>query len=224
MAGGRKAPRDPRTGRYISLEALLRDAQAWYAENDKAKKPPASARKLATKKDRPGGKVVAPPVGAPGAGTPTNNAPDLKAVSPSEFAKELAAKSVAAPAIVDEAVEAIPPKVVASAKKNVKKTAPLHSSGAERYIDSENIPGKYGPEYVVGYDTRGAGRLGILLEFGGGGDHSPPHWDLRLALDAHEDEWFDAIGDAGEQTLENGFGRRGLKYGKNKPMWLRTVT
>jgi hypothetical protein len=28
--------------------------------------------------------------------------------------------------------------------------------------------------------------LGNLLEFGGGGDHSPPHRDLGRALDAEE--------------------------------------
>jgi len=54
----------------------------------------------------------------------------------------------------------------------------------------------------VGYLGGKQAKLGVLLEFGGGRDHSPPHHDLRRALDAEEPGFVRAMGDAGERAIE----------------------
>jgi hypothetical protein len=43
----------------------------------------------------------------------------------------------------------------------------------------------------IGYDKDiTGGALGNLLEYGGGGDHSPPHRDMGRAADAEEEARF----------------------------------
>lgn len=54
----------------------------------------------------------------------------------------------------------------------------------------------------VGYEGGGQAKLGTLLEFGGGADHSPPHRDLSRALEAEEPRFVKAMADVGERALE----------------------
>jgi hypothetical protein len=54
----------------------------------------------------------------------------------------------------------------------------------------------------VGYESGNQAELGVLLEYGGGRDHSPPHHDLRRALEAEEPKFVEAMADAGEKALE----------------------
>jgi hypothetical protein len=54
----------------------------------------------------------------------------------------------------------------------------------------------------IGYDKNTKpGRLGNLLEYGGGGDHSPPHRDLGRALDAEEPRFTEALAALVEKLL-----------------------
>ncbi len=54
----------------------------------------------------------------------------------------------------------------------------------------------------VGYQSGNQAELGVLLEFGGGRDHSPPHHDLRRAFEAEEPRLRQAVADAAEKALE----------------------
>jgi hypothetical protein len=102
-------------------------------------------------------------------------------------------------------------KVVRRGLLNVKKDArrnSIASSGRsaalaprtigydEVHADGLTIWGAV--EYLGG----GQAKLGVLLEFGGGRDHSPPHHDLRRALDAEEPRFVHALADTGEQAIE----------------------
>jgi len=55
---------------------------------------------------------------------------------------------------------------------------------------------------AVEYLGEGQANLGTLLEFGGGRDHSPPHHDLRRALETEEPKFVEALADAAEKALE----------------------
>jgi hypothetical protein len=74
------------------------------------------------------------------------------------------------------------------ARKNVEQSAPVNNAYAQNAItyDSPRLAGMV-IEAEIGYDKeRRGGSLGNLLEFGGGGDKSPPHRDLGRALDVEE--------------------------------------
>lgn len=127
-------------------------------------------------------------------------------MTPSQFAAELLKKSRQPPNRLSVVVENIARKVEAAAKANVRRTAPIHNAGAYRYIDYEITDHHSGTSAIVGYNrTYRPARLGNLLEFGGGGDHSPAHYDLALALKAYEQEFVDKTVDAGEGWLESRF-------------------
>ena len=118
--------------------------------------------------------------------------------TPEQFAAELLAISVGVTAVAAKAVSGSAKNIKEQARSNVLQTAPVHNGGAYRAInyDPPTIS-PFGVETEVGYDLRQrAGRLGNLLEYGGGGDHSPPHRDIGRAADAEESSFADAVGDA----------------------------
>lgn len=123
--------------------------------------------------------------------------------TPDEFAAKLMG---AIPKVARETVA-----VVRRGALNVKNDARRNS------IASSGFSARYAPQTIgfddakvdgttisaeVGYLGAGQAKLGVLLEFGGGRDHSPPHHDLRRALDAEEPRFLRAIADAGEKALE----------------------
>jgi hypothetical protein len=87
-------------------------------------------------------------------------------------------------------------------KASVARTAPVLNAGAAEFI---NYDMKVRPDVIsaeVGYDKRHkAARLGNLLEFGGGGDHSPPHRDGAIALSAEEPRFLSAMNSLAERLL-----------------------
>jgi len=88
------------------------------------------------------------------------------------------------------------------AKANVLKSAPIHNAGAADAITYDTEVGKTSVDGVIGYDkSRRGGALGNLLEYGGGGDHSPPHRDLGRALDAEEPRFTEALAALVEKLL-----------------------
>ena len=104
-------------------------------------------------------------------------------VSPDEFARELERAVRRVPAATVKVVRKGATNVKKQARKNVRVTAPVHHAHAHTAINFD-VDAR-GVEVVaeVGYDKdEKPGRLGNLLEFGGGGDHSPPHHDLARAL------------------------------------------
>jgi hypothetical protein len=88
------------------------------------------------------------------------------------------------------------------ARKNVRASAPTHNAGAAYAINYDVTPSPAGIEAEIGYDKDDKrGRIGNLLEFGGGGDKSPPHRDLGRALDDEEKRFPDALAAAIEKLL-----------------------
>lgn len=120
----------------------------------------------------------------------------MVAVSPDQFAAELLASAVKAPVDTARVVKRGAQNVKSQAQANVLASAPTHNAGAHRTITyDEPTPIGARIESEIGYD-RDAGRaaaLGNLLEYGGGGDHSPPHMDLNRAADAEEPRLVDGV-------------------------------
>lgn len=80
-------------------------------------------------------------------------------------------------------------------RANVLKSAPVHNAGAYKAItyDDPTIT-RTSISSEIGYDKNiREGRLGNLLEYGGGGDHSPPHRDIGRATDNEEKRFGDAL-------------------------------
>lgn len=123
-------------------------------------------------------------------------------LSPEEFAKELIKAIRKVPGRTVGVVRKGSQNVRTQGRRNVRQTAPTHHAHAHRAIDYD-VEAR-GVEVVgeIGYNKdKNGGPLGNLLEFGGGGDHSPPHRDLGRAVDAEADRFSNAMADMGEAIL-----------------------
>lgn len=123
--------------------------------------------------------------------------------TPEQFAALLMKAATEAPRQAVQVVRKGSANVQRDARANVQRTAPVRNAGAFRDINFDVEAVGVVIEGEIGYDTGPgkAGNLGNLLEFGGGGDHSPPHRDLALALDAEEPRFVEAVEDLGERLL-----------------------
>ncbi len=123
--------------------------------------------------------------------------------SPDEFAAHLVA---AAPKAAREAAKVVKRgslNVKNEAQRNVQATAPVHHAHAHKAIGYDVDAADLTITGVIGYDKdKRGGPLGNLLEFGGGGDHSPPHRDLARALEVEEPRFAEALADVGEQAIQ----------------------
>ena len=81
------------------------------------------------------------------------------------------------------------------AKASVERTAPVHNAHAARTIGYETGVGREGVTAEIGYDLdKGkAANIAWLLEYGGGGDHSPPHRDVGRATDTEAPRFVQSI-------------------------------
>lgn len=124
--------------------------------------------------------------------------------SPEQFAALLLGAAAASPKETVQIVRKGSGNVKADARRNVQMTAPRRNAHA--FLDINYDVDIQGATVVgdIGYDTGPgkAGNLGNLLEFGGGGDHSPPHFDLALALAEEEPRFEEALADMGERLLD----------------------
>jgi hypothetical protein len=132
------------------------------------------------------------------------------AYTPDEFARHLVE---AAPKAAREAAKVVRKgslNVKNEARRNVRATAPVHHAHAAETITYDVDTADLTITGVIGYDKeigasagkKGPGAIGNLLEFGGGGDHSPPHRDLARALESEEPRFVQALADAAEKALE----------------------
>jgi hypothetical protein len=146
----------------------------------------------------------APPPQAPRKklGKPKGGPPPEETLS--QFASDLFEVIVEVPRGLKDVVAEAAERVVDGAKANVRRTAPIHNAGAYKGIDYEVYDRDGDIWGEVGYNPKlyRPAHLGNLLEFGGGGDPSPPHWDLALALKAEARNYEDKVGDYGEVLLE----------------------
>lgn len=131
-------------------------------------------------------------------------------MTPEQFANELIKKSRKPPSRLSATVERYCELVRDTAKANVLQTAPVHNGNAYKYIDYEVQDDKTGSRGIVGYNrTYRPARLGNLLEFGGGGDHSPAHFDIARALETHQQAFIEKTLDDAEAYLESRFDPNG---------------
>lgn len=125
--------------------------------------------------------------------------------TPDQFARILLTAAARTPQEASRVVGRGGQNVKDGAQRNVLRTAPVHNAGAHKTItyDDPTVDGDV-VSTDIGYDrSRGrAAALGNLLEYGGGGDHSPPHHDLRLALEAEEPRFVDAVADMAERIID----------------------
>lgn len=125
------------------------------------------------------------------------------AYTPDEFAAVLLGAGGRAAKATEKVVKRGAQNVKMGAQANVRRTAPVHNAGAAGAITYDDPSVGVVIASEIGYDKgRRGGPLGNLLEYGGGGDHSPPHHDLRLAAEAEEPKFLSALGDVVEQAIE----------------------
>jgi hypothetical protein len=124
------------------------------------------------------------------------------AYTPEQFAAILMQVAAETPRETVKVVRKGSGNVKTDSRRNVQITAPIHNAHAFRAITYDIEAVGVTVVGVIGYDKDiNGGPLGNLLEFGGGGDHSPPHRDLGRALDVEEPRFADALGDMGERLL-----------------------
>jgi hypothetical protein len=126
--------------------------------------------------------------------------------TPETLAAALVASGLKAAAGSRVAIQQSAQRIKTGARNNVRKSAPVHNAHAGDAITYDTSYGeRFGSPVVeaeIGYDkARRGGSLGNLLEFGGGGDHSPPHRDLGRALDAEEPRFANAMERIAEKLL-----------------------
>ena len=126
-----------------------------------------------------------------------------RSVSVDQFAAELLLSSVEVLPVAAVAVKKAAQNIKDEAKANVLQTAPTHNAGAHRAITyDEPTIGPASVSSEVGYDRDlPGGALGNLLEYGGGGDHSPAHRDIGRAADNEEPRFEDAVRRAAGRLL-----------------------
>lgn len=122
--------------------------------------------------------------------------------TPDQFAAVLMG---AIPKAVKETVQVVR-KGSANVKRDGRRNSIVssgHSAAAAPYsIDFEVSAVGVTVVGEIGYMRGNQAEFGALLEFGGGGDHSPPHRDLGRALEVEEPKFVEALADMGERVIE----------------------
>jgi hypothetical protein len=123
--------------------------------------------------------------------------------TPAEFADILLGAAADAVKETEQVVSKGSLNIKNDARRNVQMTAPVHNAHAQYDINYDIDVHGATVTGDIGYDSGPgkAGNLGNLLEFGGGGDHSPPHRDLGRALDDEEPRFEQALADMTDRLL-----------------------
>lgn len=120
----------------------------------------------------------------------------MAALSPDQFARELQLSALRAPVEAAKVVKRAAQNVKDEGRANALASAPVHNARAPQTINYDDPMIRAGRvESEVGYDrdVDKAANLAWVLEYGGGGDHSPPHMDINRAADSEEPRFEDAI-------------------------------
>lgn len=122
--------------------------------------------------------------------------------TPESLAKDML-ESIGAAMVASRAAVVTGAKSVKDdARRNVLQSAPTHNAHAAYAITYDLKKATTSAEAEIGYDKdRPGGAIGNLLEYGGGGDHSPPHRDVGRALDVAEPKFVNAMELIGKNLL-----------------------
>ena len=114
--------------------------------------------------------------------------------TPLALAAELLQAAGGAAAATRVVVQGSAKRVKEQGRANAKRSAPTHNAGAPDAITYETRLLATSVVAEIGYDkNKPGGALGNLLEYGGGGDHSPPHRDLGRALYNEEPSFLNGL-------------------------------
>jgi hypothetical protein len=84
-------------------------------------------------------------------------------------------------------------------RKNSAASSGTAAAGAPSTITYDTKVGRTSIEAEIGYEKRGQGKLGNLLEYGS--RNNPPHRDLGRALDSEEPRFEQAIAEMVDRLL-----------------------
>jgi len=130
--------------------------------------------------------------------------------TPDSLAADLLKAAAGAIVVTRAVVQKGALNIKTDAQENVRKSAPRRNAHAAQTINYDTTVNATSIDAEIGYDKdknkadgkrTGPGGIGNLLEFGGGGDHSPPHRDLGRALDAEEPRFEASLALAIERLL-----------------------
>lgn len=118
--------------------------------------------------------------------------------SPAKLARDLFVTAGTTAGVVAAVVAKATAEVKVEAVRNSRASSGQSARKAPDAITSEIGKRRTMIEGVVGYEARGQGNLGHLLEYGSslGNVRNPPHRDLGRALDNAEQGFVDDIGRA----------------------------
>lgn len=120
----------------------------------------------------------------------------MPAYTPNQLAAVLLASGVSIVAETRKVVQKGSQNIKNEGRRNSIVSSGRSAAGAPYAIEYETRFAKTKVEGEVSYgDKNKMGKLGALLEFGGGRDHSPPHRDLARALEAEEPRFVQALED-----------------------------
>lgn len=122
----------------------------------------------------------------------------MPAQTPDQFAEHLMQSAVRLAKAAHEVVDDTATKVRNDARRNARAANPSHARKVPATInaDVDRLAAD------IGYDDRGQGHLGVILEYGHGQARNAPQRNLGRALDQHEGEFRRRLGEVAERALE----------------------
>lgn len=128
----------------------------------------------------------------------------MVALTPDQFAAELEITALRAPVEGAKVVKKAAQNIKDEGRANFLASAPVHNARAQNTINYDE-PAIRGArvESQVGFDrdVDKAANIAWLTEYGGGGDHSPPHMDINRAADSEEPRFEDAVATMARRLL-----------------------
>lgn len=121
--------------------------------------------------------------------------------TPDQFAARLLSVVAKAPGETRDVTEQSARKVRDGARRNATAANPVHARGVVQHINYDVDPPGVLVGGEVGYDKRGQGHLGAILEYANGGARNNPQRNLGRALDLEEKTFPGALQQMGERLL-----------------------
>lgn len=122
------------------------------------------------------------------------------AYTPEQFATILLNAAREAPGEAKDVVKDNAQQLRGNARRNAAAANPVHARAVPGTINFDVEGGGLSAE--IGYDKRGQGNLGAILEYANGGARNSPQRNLGRALDMQEPRFMDDLGDMGERVIE----------------------
>lgn len=123
------------------------------------------------------------------------------AQTPDEFAAELTAIAGRVASEVRDVVDDAGKSVRNASRRNAQAANPVHARGVDKFINYDVEAAGTTIRAEIGYDKRGLGNLGAILEYANGGAQNSPQRNLGRAMDVEEPLFQRRLADIGERLL-----------------------